>query len=253
MKILFLFIVFIFFVSAKGDTLYVHTKNTQTSTFMFELFTKIFQIYQKKGTNKYLLKHVPSSTKRMMKVLKNKIDKDQTICSFGIIISQSVYAKKYYSFSAPVLPVYNSVIALKSTEVKSLRVFNKIGYEYKKGGNSYYFKLVKKFTAKGYKFQNPVFIDKYSDLLPALRSKEVDFIIGDSIDGWLNDDIKIVIELDKEPQYLAFLYESGSILKKEFDGILKYYLKSPAFYRLLEKHFGKNFRTYYLKTMKRLK
>jgi hypothetical protein len=249
MKTIFLFYIVLNLILSQESTINVHVRNTKKSKFMFTLFQKIVKIHEKRTGEKFILNKVHSSAKRMIRILEKKENPNKTVCSFGITISKNKYTNKYYAFSKPIFPVYNSVIALKSTKEKSSHIFDKIGYVYKKGGNSYYYKLTKKLAANGYKFQNPVFIDKYTNLIPTLRSKKVDFIIADSIDGWLNEDIKVVAELDKEPQFLAFLYEKNSVLKEKFDNIFKYYLKSPAFYKLLEEHFGKNFRKYYLKTM----
>jgi hypothetical protein len=248
MKKILLILLFISSFLSQTDTVYIHQKNTKISDFLTELFVKNVELYEKLEKRKVLLKTVDSSEPIIREMVANKKFRDKIVCTFGLTIGD--YGHKKYSFSRPVLPVKTAVLTRSTRSITDSTVFDGFAYVHAEGGNPYYKNLLERMTNSGYTFRNIVIYDDYKYLVPALLEGKVDYIFGDTIEAWLEQNLRVVVEVDKELYFIGFLYAYESPLKKKFDKIFKYYLNSHAFYKLLTKHFGKEFRHYYKVSMK---
>jgi hypothetical protein len=248
MKKLAIFLCLISLGFSQQDSVYLYARNDKKSKFLTTVFEKVILLYSQKKSEKLSYEAFSSETSELLNQLLVKKNEHKAVCSFGIIIADNDYAVKRFSYSTPILPTKNAILSKKkinSKEIENLAIF------YRKNGSKYYLAIIEKLKKQGFEISNIVYFDEYKMLIPALKSGKIDFVIADSIDGWLDEEIEIVYEIDEMPEFLAYVYPKNSQLKEKFDPVLKYFIKSPLFYKILEKYFGAEFREYYIQTMRK--
>ena len=96
-----------------------------------------------------------------------------------------------------------------------------------------------------YRNKNPLVIPykvkNYNTLSMLLKLGEIDGFIGDSIDGWINEDFSVLVNITENGSPLVYLFPDDSQLEPSFNKVLKYFIKSPVFYSLLKRYFGNDF------------
>jgi hypothetical protein len=230
------------------DTITVFLGKPENKLIQFEMefLNKVVELYNLKHPKKLYLKTIKYKSYQDVYVnigtFKNKDDLVIGICASTIFIDK-VYNERY-QFSKPFLPV-------KSAFIGSSKIKFKKGKKYTLSivkGVPQYRQMSEVVKSAGYTFKVDS-VRSYDDMHEHVSKKISHGYIGDTIDAWLNDDLKIVYEIQKKHSYFGFLYQSGSTLKETLDPTIKYLQSSPIYYRILRKYFGNNFKNYYVKTL----
>jgi len=222
--------------------------------FQSELLEHLITLYNRKHTRQFVVKQTEIATieeiNYTLKQLKNK--KKLVTGVYGATIMKDSYWSNYFEFSIPFLPVRNAVVSRNDSTltISKDKPFSLAYMKNPKTNSHFYVNLANQLEQEGYTFSS-IYYETYELLIPALRQKTVDFIIADSIEGWMNKDLKVVVNIDKTPQFIGFIYQKGTVLKEELDSVIAYFTKSTTFYLLLKKYFGPEFRDYYIEAMKK--
>jgi hypothetical protein len=234
-------------LSQEQDSITVFTARPESKFIQFELefFNKIIEVYNNRSKNKFSIKMkiLPKFINVYEKIRENYGNNLNIIgINTSTIYSSETY-DKYYTFSEPFLPVKTAIIGSENYNFE-----RNIGFTLTVVNTTEYLAYVSRLKEASYHFKVD-FVKSYDQMYHRVIGKYSNAYLGDTIDAWLNEDLKIVYEVDKVPYYFGYLYQNSSTLRKKLDPIIKYLRKSPIYYNLLKKYFGESFKTYYQNTM----
>jgi hypothetical protein len=234
---LFIISLLVSILSSQTITIYTDNQVNRVAQFEKEIVTHLFNLRDKKNKSKTDLKFVElkSFSEAFSYMDKNQYS-DLKHTSFAINkISYTTERNVKYDFSTPYMLNYYSVMTLQeSTKLHGLKDFNK-NYTY--GAVSATIFADKLMDLAGSKGIRHKLYSSVSQANMALQTGEVDIIVTDYVDSW-EFGLKSLFFYEKTTDRLCILLPKGSKLKSELDQLIKYYIKSQQFYKLVKDYFG---------------
>jgi ABC-type amino acid transport substrate-binding protein len=178
----------------------------------------------------------------------NKINavkkKNNALACYQITITEE--RKKKYEFSSKYLPIKESIYTRADNTNLDYKIKgSKISYQPNSTNEKPFKELSESYNIIGVPKGTP------TAKIKALLSKEVDFVIGDNIDVWGNNKLKIVDDFKVQAGFgFGIMYPKGSTLRDKLEPSLTKYLKSQSYFNFLYKNYGKDVAKYYRKNMK---
>lgn len=244
----YIFILIPVFFLLSQDTINVIIRNESNALSLFEraFIAEIIKKYHAKSQNHYEIKYTKLMYfKDIFKLIDLADNKDRILGINAVNITDE--RKKKYDFSSPYLPIKKSLISDYYSQIDPEKLNEKefkIGYLEKSVHEAAAIRL-----SKHYKLQLVSFKDT-STKLKALHENLIDLYVGDRIEAWVYENLKVLTDIeDEQIDYFGILYPKNSSLKKELDPIIQYFRKSSSFYLMVKKHLGEDAVTYF-KTIK---
>ena len=208
------------------------------------LIYEIIDLHNKKELIKYKIvyKEIPTFSQLISIIYSKKAkDKERFIAIGQITVNND--RKKKYDFSIPYVPTKEVIITTKNNS-SGLSINSRVGFLLNTIQAKSIQKLSKKIRIKQFAY------NEYGKMFEAILQNDIDFCLGDNIDVWNHERLKISKELDEQQgEGFALLYLKNSELKDELDQYISYYLKSTKFKFLIEKLYGKSIRDYFIKNL----
>lgn len=210
---------------------YVNQAGNKFNHFEKELIQDIIKLHNGKSKTNYKIEFKKYGVFAMLFDILNQEKNNSLLCGINSI-SITKERQKKYQFSSS---YFVSKVILLSKHYQKLHINAKTRISYTEGTlNDKVIKLLSKshrFIAVPY--QN--FNIRYEALL---KGKD-DYGVGDYVDSWIYD-MNLVKLFDEFGQdHYGIIFPKHSRLAKELDKTVRYYIKSPAYYKLVRKHFGK--------------
>lgn len=224
-------------------TVYTTSREGKVGQFEKELINNIFMMYNAKNASKIKAKFVKTRDfKHSFEVIDKRKDENIMVIN-SITISNE--RKKKYDFSEPYLPVWNSILVKSDSKAGPMdwqKPGAKIGYTPGTQGETLLTRLNRNLKFKMVPYNNR------DARIAGLKKGEVDFMFGDNILSWDDKSLKVIYEfVAGDVTSFGIMYPKGSKYKSAMDGFIKYYLKSPKFFRFSQKLFGKAITDYFKK------
>jgi ABC-type amino acid transport substrate-binding protein len=249
MKKITFFILFLSFVFSQSDsvdvTVVYNHPELKVRQFELALIKKVISIYNGKNKQKLKGKYLQLDEKNgVWYYLYDKAKEKSKDLVCGLTSGTYEANHPHVDFSIPYIPVKLVVLGKKDGNKLNKNKNYRLGY----------INSVSARKALSYIFENyritKIPVRNYEQLYSMLQEDKIDLYYADSIDEWIYDGLEIKYTVKNKTTYMGFVFQKNSLLKPKFDSILKYYVKSPAFYQLLKKYFGKDLQKYYKKTYK---
>ena len=229
----FLLIYYVSLFQEKSITVYV--RDTKSSNFNVKLGTTIVNLYNKRNPDKLNVKFKKiSSFANSFDLFRKEKGNDSILYINSLTITDE--RKKEFDFSIGYFPVRAAIITLNDSPLNNNNIFqNKLIFGVIKK-TSFNIDFVKQFADK--KNHNIKMFNDIFALHKALKSKQIDYYIGDALEAWYFKNRKLIEILYDAPfQKYGILYPKGSKLKKKLDPIIKYLIHSPNFFTMVKKSF----------------
>jgi len=161
-------------------------------------------------------------------------------------ISVTEARKVKYSFSSIYMPSKEVVFTVTDHKNVSADSWKKkgtvIGFQVKTTQEKTIQRLKKKYGVIGAPFQ------AFKHRFNALLQGKINYAIADNVELWNHEKIKILYTLDEQhSEGIAIMYMKHSTLRKKMEKYLRYYLKSPVFYKLIREKYGHDVSNYFKK------
>jgi len=233
---------FIFFQDSTEIQVFQRFKDEPDIVYEFErdMIQQTVDLYNSKYKDSLTIKFTYlDSYKSIFDTLKNKTN--HSICGLSAITITDKRDKQY-DFSIPYIPIVEAVIGLKKFEHSEYVWKGAKGIvRYKK--NTMHQETAEKIAQKFGLMLLP--FNEHDDLKEAIGKEHIVYI-GDISDTWSAPYLKLVEQIDEGVvSHYGIMYPEGSKLKKKLDLALTYFVRSPKYYALLKKYFGKGIIQYY--------
>ncbi|MCB0278210.1 MAG: transporter substrate-binding domain-containing protein [Calditrichaeota bacterium] len=227
--ILFLLILINLAISQKKEiTVIFSNENTKLVRYELELAKELINFYAKTNKQKIDIKYKGISVFDDNFKYINEANEN----SFALgAISITPQRQKNYDFSQPYMVNKLSLLAREDYVLKADQPI-KLAYQSGTIYESTLDKVRSLYTIKAIPQKNSL------TSAQSLKNKQVDMIYADFVDSW-NFNLKLIrhVDLDWHDEY-GMMFKKGSAFKKEIDDTFTKYKKTPAYYKLIKKHFG---------------
>ena len=239
--ILFTFLHSIF--SQNTVTVLTYKSDSKLRLFELDFINQVIKLYNVKNKNKLSIKiHSERSYAKIFKMIESS-KQTKYICAIRSLTITDKREKKY-DFSYPYMPIKQVLMTKKQykTGIKNWKNSKHIIYG---NPNTVHFENVKMLSDKyGIKVYKPK--DPEINIISYLNNGEIDFYVGDMTDIFVIDDIEILSEFDGALlSHYGIMFPKNSILKEKLNRYIKYLAKSPIYYKIVFKHFGRNIADYF--------
>lgn len=225
-------------LAQENITVYINQAENKFNRFEKELIQEIIRLHTIKSSKKYNLEFRKYAVFNKLFELLDKEKNSSSIIGINSISITKERAQKYH-FSPP---YFVSKIILLSKKHKKIDINQNTRISYTSGTlNLRVIELLKKkHVFKIVPYNN------YNNRYKALMEMTDDYGVGDYVDSWIYDMniLKIFNEFGQD--HYGIIFPKNSSFAKVLDKTIAYYVKSPAYYKLIRKHFGKN-AAYYVK------
>jgi ABC-type amino acid transport substrate-binding protein len=245
MRIL-IIIIILFTKSFAQDSVSIIISNgvSKLTAFEAEFMTQVITLYNAKNEDKLNIKFVRMSNYGEIFKRIREASKTDLICAIrAITITEE--RKNIYDFSYPYMPIKQVLISLKKNydifkdwkNPKHVIYANRLTMHWENA-----LELSKKYNLIFYKPKST----KDESMTRYVRSGDIDFYVGDMSDIFAIKDLTMLSNFDGALlSHYGVLYPKNSVLKTKLDRYIKYFAKSPLFYKVIVKHFGTDFASYF--------
>lgn len=233
-------------IASQNNTVTVYTdlKVNKVAQFERDIIKRLYELNDKKKKAKTTINFVEmNSFKEAFDYMDKNKNTDLKNNSFAINkISFTNDRAQKYSFSIPYMLNYYSVMTLTSkAKLHNLKKFDS-NYTYGAVIGTIFEDKVKELAkSQNIKFKTYSSVKVMND---ALQSGQIDFMVTDYVDSW-EFGLKSVFFYEQTTDKLCIILPKDSKLKKELDTLLKYYLKSQQFLKLVKDYFGNDAVTFF--------
>lgn len=219
--------------------------NTAIGQIEKQLIDNIFELHNKISKEKFEIKHhIVADFKDLITTLA-ALDKSKANTSMVLgEITITEERRKSYDFSNPYIPSREAIISTEDVTAMNYGKNVRIGYL----KNSIYEGLAARLKER-HIFESVGF-DDYEAMEKSLLSGKLNYFLEDNIMVWNHEKLHMVAELPwQNGEGIGIAYVKGSDLKKKFDHVLRYFLKSEKFNQLVFKLYGKEVRDYFKRAL----
>ena len=239
--ILFTFLHSIF--SQNTVTVLTYKSDSKLRLFELDFINQVIKLYNVKNKNKLKLKFVYKQTYNELFNTIKESRKSKFICAIrAITITEN--RKEIYDFSYPYMPI-KQVLMTKKQFRKGIKNWRNSKHIIYGNPNTVHYEKVKmlsgKYGIKIYKSKN-----RETNVITLLNRSKIDFYVGDMTDIFVIKDIEILSEFDGALlSHYGIMFPQNSILKEKLNRYIKYLVKSPIYYKIVFRHFGRSIADYF--------
>lgn len=218
-------------LSQKKIEIYINQAGNKFNLFEIELVQEIIKLHNARTASRYQIEFKSYNVFSKLFEILDEEKSSSNVCGINKISITKERSKKYH-FSAP---YFVSKLILLSKKYKTLIITDHTRLSYTRGTlNVKIIELLKK--------KNQFKAIPYEDFnlrYKALMELKDDYGVADYIDPWVYN-MNLVKVFDEFGQdHYGIIFPKNSNLARALDKTIAYYVRSPAYYELVRKHFGK--------------